>query len=106
MIKVLLCRNVAFAEYFYEFYEKTGALRMTLFYDNRMLAERAFYCLRMCYAPELLYGKWKIQRRNEEKYDSRIDFSRNRDFAKCPRIVTRTNIFIILQLFSVYCNFI
>ena len=35
---------MAFAEYFYEFYEKTGALRMTLFYDNRMLAERAFYC--------------------------------------------------------------
>ena len=25
---------------------------------------------------------------------------------KCPRIVTRTNIFFILQLFSVYCNFI
>ena len=33
---------MAFAEYFYEFYEKTGALRMTLFYNNRMLAERAF----------------------------------------------------------------
>lgn len=29
----------------------------SIVYDNRMLAEHAFYCMRMCRAPELLYGK-------------------------------------------------
>ena len=54
---------------------------MTLFYDNRMLAERAFIVCACAARLSCYMEKRKIQRRNEEKYDSRIDFSRNRDFA-------------------------
>jgi len=62
---------VAFAEYFYEFYEKTGALRMTLFHDNRMLAERAFIVCACAARLSCYMEKRKIQRRISENTDRR-----------------------------------
>ncbi|SCI65380.1 Uncharacterised protein [uncultured Clostridium sp.] len=46
---------------------------MTLFYDNRMLTKSVFYCLRMCRAPELLYGKTKNTAQDFRKHRQEED---------------------------------
>ena len=59
---------------------------------------------------KIAFGSFLAQLRREkgmtQKELAACLYVSDKAVSKCPRIVTRTNIFIILQLFYVYCNFI